>query len=84
MSLVLGPRPASRARRALWDLRRGLWFDYPLCCVLQYALGTLLGVGRHACRRGIVARKGAYDRSYVPCQWHEGRAPGWRRRKTGT
>ena len=67
-----------RLRRARHYLRSGLWYDYPLCCVLGFAAAPLLGVDRQAARRGVVELGG--PRRYVPCLWHSRcrRPEGWR------
>ena len=59
----------------------GVWFGYPLCCVLQYALGAALGVREQAIRRGIVdlgQRPNGEHLRWVPCRFHQLRHPRWR------
>jgi hypothetical protein len=69
--------------KALWrleafarDLRRGLLYSYPLCCVLQYAWGSALRVEDQALRRGTI-RPPRGD-GWVPCRYHQQRDLNWR------
>ena len=55
------------------DIVNGLYFGYPVCCVIWFALGGLLGMRRQAVCRGYVDID--EDRSYVVCcHWKH---PNW-------
>ena len=62
------PRPVTRVRVALMHLRDGLYFGYPLCCVVRFALS---GSDAQAIARGVVDPHG--ENPWVPCQvFHHG------------
>lgn len=64
-----------KRRHVLRELRNGAKHGYPLCCVVTYALGILLGAGYGAKRRGVIDH-GAYR--YVPCRYCAKRSRHWR------
>src|SRR4051794_24866930 len=63
-----------RVEAFLRDLRRGLLHGYPVCCIFQFALGTLLELEPQAVRRGIIKADGEY---WVPCRYHQWRRINW-------
>ena len=54
--------------RALVDIVRGLRFGYPVCCVFNYSLDSLLGIPS-GLSRGEVVRP--TTGAYVPCHFHK-------------
>jgi hypothetical protein len=58
-----------------YDLREGVRNRYPLCCVLRFALGTLLDRDAdQADQRGTI-RQG--EQLYVPCGLHQKPRPSY-------
>lgn len=49
-------------------VRLGIKHGYPICCVIQFALGEALGVKRQAVRRGGIRRSSSS--MFVPCILH--------------
>lgn len=57
-----------RAARAVKDLLRGIKLRYPICCVLNYSLDTILGVPAGLSRGEISSPPVG---TYVPCHLHK-------------
>jgi hypothetical protein len=60
---------AFRIKKTLWYFLEGIKYKYPLCCVLEYCLDTLLGKDNHAFRKGKIIINGKIS-DYVPCLIH--------------
>lgn len=61
----------------LKDFRLGLYYGYPICCILHFALESAMGTGRkRAVRRGGIHP--APGKAYVPCMYHAGLHPQWK------
>jgi hypothetical protein len=58
----------TRIARAIHTARDGLKFGYPLCCVFNYSLDSLLGIPS-GLSRGEIANSRAGP--YVPCHFHK-------------
>ena len=54
--------------RAIIDIVRGLRLGYPVCCVFNYSLDSLLGIPS-GLSRGEVVRP--TTGAYVPCHFHK-------------
>lgn len=59
----------------LKHLRMGVWYGYPICCILHFSMDSALGKKRVAGRRGGIHP--APNKAYVPCAYHQGRHPLW-------
>lgn len=57
------------------DLRLGIHYGYPLCCVTQFAVGHAIGVSRQGVRGGGVEL--TPTKVYVPCIYHRKKHPRW-------
>ena len=61
----------------LKDLRWGIYYGYPWCCVLQFSVQRALGLRlKQGLNRGGI--RIAPGRFYVPCSYHQKRHPQWR------
>lgn len=61
----------------LKDLRWGIYYGYPMCCVLQFCFQRATGIRpKQGLDRGGV--RIAEGRVYVPCSYHKERHPNWR------
>jgi hypothetical protein len=68
----LHPAPGSgifnRIAGAIYSLREGSKFGYPICCVFNYSLDSLLGVPSGLSRGEIT---NPTTGTYVPCHFHK-------------
>jgi hypothetical protein len=61
----------------LKHLRNGIYYGYPICCILHFAIESAIGSGRkRAVRRGGIHP--APGKAYVPCFWHQENHPQWK------
>lgn len=70
--------------RFLGDLRLGLYYGYPRCCILQFcfesAIGELRGTPiKQGLNRGFIRLTST--QVYVPCSFHKTRHSNWRPHK---
>lgn len=70
---------------AWYDLRAGIYNEYPLCCVLHFVYDTLHKSATDPSGRlpSALARGGIHDgrnKQWAACGWHSGRHPGYERR----
>ena len=60
-------------RRFYRNIINGLFYGYPVCCVVWYALGKACGAESQAVRRGCI-HIDSDSRYVVCCHWKH---PGW-------
>lgn len=82
--VVYSDRPRFRKTRfklrAFWfDIRRGIYNEYPLCCVIQFSLDNFRRT-KHRYPSGLM-RGGIHfynkNKHWAACSLHSGRHPNW-------